>query len=146
MIFSAQTRNKCFQCNLIRRIEPALLHGESVIFKLIVTSQVDLPTAIRNLSNYHMIAISFSSDRGTSGRLSRKELHDFPRKGFFSTRKVVLTVPRDSSSSNTSSSKDDSTNQSEARQLSVMIFFFSIPKNLLFYFMGAVVYYMLSAF
>lgn len=55
----------------------------------------------------------FARERGTSQRLSKKEQLDFPRKGFFATRKVVLTVPRDSSSSNTSSSKDNTTNQSE---------------------------------
>ncbi|XP_022921999.1 uncharacterized protein LOC111430086 [Cucurbita moschata] len=55
----------------------------------------------------------FARETGTSRQLSKREVLDFPRKGFFATRKVVLTVPRDSSSSNTSSSKDDPTSKPE---------------------------------
>ncbi|XP_022134582.1 uncharacterized protein LOC111006814 [Momordica charantia] len=57
----------------------------------------------------------FVKGRGTSRRLSKKELCDFPGKGSFAARNIVFTVPRDSSSSNTSSSssKDDPSNQSE---------------------------------
>lgn len=93
-----------------------------------------------------MIATSFSSERGTSRRLSEKELVDFPRKGFLATRKVVLTVPGDSSSSNTSSNKDDPTNRSEARQLSVMIFFFPPFQWISFYYFYGSSHELLYAF
>ncbi|KAG6589642.1 hypothetical protein SDJN03_15065, partial [Cucurbita argyrosperma subsp. sororia] len=72
-----------------------------------------LPQRARVYGHFARVYGHFARETRTSRQLSKKEVLDFPRKGFFATRKVVLTVPWDSSSSNTSSSKDEPTNKSE---------------------------------
>ncbi|KAG7023331.1 hypothetical protein SDJN02_14356 [Cucurbita argyrosperma subsp. argyrosperma] len=84
-----------------------------------VSAASALPQRARVYGHFARVYGHFARETRTSRQLSKKEVLDFPRKGFFATRKVVLTVPWDSSSSNTSSSKDDPTNKSEARKISV---------------------------